>query len=250
MFIPYASHTILRPAIPALRSSSTRISLRYVLHNSSFLLRSSRASPVHKFHATSFPSATHRTNTRDSRDWRPPGRFRRFIRRLNFIPQSFIIFGILGINGVVFAAWSYVQMFHVRLPFVPTTRSQTHSVQGVASRNGIPPPDVKWLVRWLQNNFLNTYENLRRGRLYVQSSHATVQYSRHSSLRVFIIIFPSWTLVTSTFSHADPGHAFVNGLTFWFLAPTALAVLGNAQFLVLYLGSAFNSPSRNPRGTN
>lgn len=47
----------------------------------------------------------------------------------------------------------------------------------------------------------------------------------------------SWTLVTSSFSHAEPGHAFFNGLTFWFLAPTALSVLGNAQFLVLYLGS-------------
>jgi rhomboid-like protein len=52
----------------------------------------------------------------------------------------------------------------------------------------------------------------------------------------------SWTLVTSSFSHAEPGHALLNGLTFWFLAPTALAVLGNAQFLVLYLGSALNSP--------
>jgi rhomboid-like protein len=52
------------------------------------------------------------------------------------------------------------------------------------------------------------------------------------------ISFSSWTLVTSTFSHAQPGHALLNGLTFWFLAPTALAVLGNAQFLVLYLGSA------------
>jgi rhomboid-like protein len=53
----------------------------------------------------------------------------------------------------------------------------------------------------------------------------------------------SWTLVTSSFSHADPGHALLNGLTFWFLAPVALRVLGNAQFLVLYLGSAFFSPT-------
>ncbi|KAF8505516.1 hypothetical protein F5888DRAFT_1604493 [Russula emetica] len=178
---------ILRPATPALRSSSTRISLRYALHNNSFLLRS-RAVPVHKFHATSFPSATHRTGTTHTqRDWRPPGRLRRFIRRFNSIPQNYILFGILGINGVVFAAWTYVQMY------------------------GVPPPEVKWLARWLQDNFSNSYENLRRGRL--------------------------WTLVTSTFSHAEPGHAFFNGLTFWFLAPTALAVLGNAQFLVLYLGS-------------
>ena len=49
--------------------------------------------------------------------------------------------------------------------------------------------------------------------------------------------FSSWTVITSTFSHAQPGHALLNGLTFWFLAPTALAVLGNTQFLMLYLGS-------------
>ena len=59
----------------------------------------------------------------------------------------------------------------------------------------------------------------------------------HTLTRSSHIPFFSWTLVTSTFSHAEPGHALFNGLTFWFLVPTALAVLGNAQFLVLYLGS-------------
>jgi membrane associated rhomboid family serine protease len=63
-----------------------------------------------------------------------------------------------------------------------------------------------------------------------------------------IVSVTSWTLVTSTFSHADPGHALFNGLTFWFLAPTALMVLGNVQFLALYLGSASLSPfSPSPR---
>ena len=52
-----------------------------------------------------------------------------------------------------------------------------HSVQGTASRYGVPPPDVKWLARWLQDNFINSYENLRRGRLYVQST----TYSMHST---------------------------------------------------------------------
>lgn len=115
MLIPSVSHSVLRSATPALRSASTGTSLIYALHNKSFLLRS-RASPVHKFHATNFPSATHRTTTHTHRDWRPPGRFRRFIRRFNFIPPTYIILGILGINGVVFAAWTYVQMFRVRLP--------------------------------------------------------------------------------------------------------------------------------------
>ncbi|KAF8485020.1 hypothetical protein DFH94DRAFT_717713 [Russula ochroleuca] len=194
MLIRIASHAILRPAMPAFRSSSTHIFLRHALYNS-------RVSPVHKFHATSFLSATHRAASHTRRDWRPPGTFQRVTRRFNTIPPNYIIFGILGINGVVFAAWSYVQLF-----------------QGRDYRIGTPPPSARWLAYWLQDNFLNSYENLRRGRF--------------------------WTLVTSSFSHADPGHALLNGLTFWFLAPVALRVLGNAQFLVLYLGSgAFASLS-------
>ena len=127
LMIPSASHSILRPVTTALRSNSTGLCLRYALHNNSFLLRSrSYALPVHKFHATSFPSATHRTTPHTHRDWRPPGRFRRFITRFNHIPQNFILLGILGINGVVFAAWSYVQMFHVRLFHRPVFA--THSV--------------------------------------------------------------------------------------------------------------------------
>jgi len=122
--------------------------------------------------------------------WQPVGPFQRFRRRFDNIPPDYFLFGILGINGAVFAAWSYVQMFQ---------------------NTSYGPPSAKWLGRWLQDNFINSYENLRNGRF--------------------------WTLVTSTFSHAQPGHAFFNGLTFWFLAPTALTVLGNTQFLVLYVGS-------------
>jgi hypothetical protein len=115
MLIQSASH-ILRPTTTAFRSSSsTYIFLRHALHSNNVLLRS-RVSSVHKFHATSFLSATHRTIPQARRDWRPPGTFQRLIRRLNFIPKSYIIFGILGINGVVFAAWSYVRLFQVRLP--------------------------------------------------------------------------------------------------------------------------------------
>ena len=123
MLIPSsASHCILRPATLALRSgSSTRISLIYALHNNSFILRS-RAPPVHKFHATSFPSATHRTTTHIRRNWRQPGWF-------DYIPRNYIIFGILGINGVVFATWSYVQMYRVRLPFARFCNSSVECSQ-------------------------------------------------------------------------------------------------------------------------
>ncbi|KAI9510432.1 rhomboid-domain-containing protein [Russula earlei] len=191
MLIATARHTVLRlrsaNPIPASRISalsSPRISQRYALHNTARLC--SRVSPVHKFHATELLGATHRSTARHAH------RDRKLSQRFNDIPKNYILYGILGINGVIFAAWTYVQMF-----------------QGTTYISR--PPSARWLARWLQDNFINSYENLRQGRF--------------------------WTLVTSTFSHAEPGHALLNGLTFWFLAPTALAVLGNAHFLALYLGS-------------
>jgi hypothetical protein len=157
-----ASHTILRPVTPG----STRIFLRYGLLNNNSLLRS-RVSPVHKFHSNTFLNATHRTTSH----WRPLGPFQRFTRRLNAIPPNYIIFGILGINGVVFAAWSYVQLFQVTS--APSSRAfAAHSAQGAAYRFSKPPPSAKWLAYWLRDNFINSYENLRRGRLYVQSATA------------------------------------------------------------------------------
>jgi len=203
MLVATAWHSVLRPVNPASRAI-TRIFQRHALprapHDTTPALRS-RASPVQKFHTNHFLGATHRSAPRrPHRDWKPPGPLQRLSRRFNAIPSSYIVFGILGINGVVFTAWTYVLLFKDS----PYT--------------GRPPPSARWLARWLQDNFINSHENLRKGRF--------------------------WTLITSTFSHAQPGHALLNGLTFWFLAPTALAVLGNAQFLVLYLGSgAFSSLS-------
>ena len=155
-----ASHTILQRATPA----STRIFLRYGLQSNNSLLRS-RISPVHKFHSNSFLSATHRGFPNAHRDWRPPGPFQRFTRRFNNIPPNYVIFGILGINGVIFAAWSYVQLFQVMSPpLVPGIRD-SNSTQSTGNRYGRPPPSAKWLAYWLQDNFINSYENLRRGRL-------------------------------------------------------------------------------------
>ncbi|KAF8271790.1 hypothetical protein EI94DRAFT_1720027 [Lactarius quietus] len=123
------------------------------------------------------------------------GPFQRFRRRFDNIPSDYLIFGILGVNGAVFAAWSYVQMFQ---------------------DSPYRPPNTKWLARWLQDNFINSYRNL---------------------MMVDCTPTHSWTLVTSSFSHAQFGHALFNGLTFWFLAPTALMILTNTQFLMLYVGS-------------
>ncbi|KAH9045669.1 hypothetical protein EDB85DRAFT_2284507 [Lactarius pseudohatsudake] len=192
--------TFLRP------SHSIKINARYTLHSTS--VSRSRASPFQKFHATDLFSATHRDALRHAprRHWPPVGPFQRFRRRFDNTPPDYIIFGILGINGAVFAAWSYVQMFQVRRPSPPpprTSRSAGHVVQATQLPSG--SSDGYRIIS------STAYENLRDGRF--------------------------WTLVTSTFSHAQFGHALFNGLTFWFLAPTALSVLGNTQFLALYLGS-------------
>jgi len=45
-----------------------------------------------------------------------------------------------------------------------------------------------------------------------------------------------WTLVTSCFSHVDTTHLLFNGLTYYWMAPTVLQLLGNTSFLALYLG--------------
>ncbi|KAI0752250.1 hypothetical protein BC629DRAFT_1260797, partial [Irpex lacteus] len=68
---------------------------------------------------------------------------------------------------------------------------------------------------WLRDNFTTSLRNLREGRI--------------------------WTLVTSAFSHEGTGHIFVNALTFFFMAPPVLGVLGKRAFFVLYLGGGLVS---------
>jgi rhomboid-like protein len=50
-----------------------------------------------------------------------------------------------------------------------------------------------------------------------------------------------WTLLTSAFSQSEPLHMLFNGLSFFWMAPGVLGMLGGAQFLVLYLGGALAS---------
>ena len=121
MLIATAWHSVVRPA----SRSITRIFPRHALHNTTPLRW--RGTPVQPFHATDFLSATHRSAPRRVRrdwDWKRSGgggggpfNFRRPGRQFNAIPANYILFGVLGINGVVFAAWTYVQMFQVRSPF-------------------------------------------------------------------------------------------------------------------------------------
>ena len=74
-----------------------------------------RALPFQKFHATNLFGATHRDAMRRA-PWRPAGPFQRFRRRFDNVPSDFLLYGILGINGAVFAAWSYVKIFQVCPP--------------------------------------------------------------------------------------------------------------------------------------
>lgn len=64
------------------------------------------------------------------------------------------------------------------------------------------------LLIFLQNNFLVNWRNITSGRV--------------------------WTLITSCFSHQDIEHALFNGLSFYFMAPGVMEVLGNSRFLGLY----------------
>ncbi|KAF8707729.1 Rhomboid protein, partial [Rhizoctonia solani] len=50
-----------------------------------------------------------------------------------------------------------------------------------------------------------------------------------------------WTLLTACFSHEMTGHLLVNGMSFWFMAPPVMQILGNSAFLALYLGGGIAS---------
>ncbi|KAF8845659.1 rhomboid-domain-containing protein [Paxillus ammoniavirescens] len=64
------------------------------------------------------------------------------------------------------------------------------------------------LLVFLRDNFLVDMRNVSAGRL--------------------------WTLLTACFSHRDTSHALFNGLTFYFMAPAVMQLLGNKRFLGLY----------------
>lgn len=97
-----------------LRSINARLFKRHTLHST--LVSRLGVSPFQNFHATNLFNATHRDAMRRV-PLRPVGQYQRFRRRFDNLPSNYLLYGILGINGAVFAAWSYVQMFQVRSPF-------------------------------------------------------------------------------------------------------------------------------------
>ncbi|KII95773.1 hypothetical protein PLICRDRAFT_34716 [Plicaturopsis crispa FD-325 SS-3] len=80
----------------------------------------------------------------------------------------------------------------------------------ISAKDGDPA-----LLRFLRNNFMCSMRNLKEGRI--------------------------WTLLTSAFSHYKFDHILFNGFTFWFMALPVLEMLGNKQFLILYLGGSIAS---------
>lgn len=80
------------------------------------------------------------------------------------------------------------------------------------------------------DNFRVDMPNVTSGRVYVIS---TLLLSRHRHS------FVRWTLLTSCFSHMDTTHALFNGLTFYFMAPPVMQLLGSRHFLGLYFLGVF-----------
>ncbi|RXW25152.1 hypothetical protein EST38_g685 [Candolleomyces aberdarensis] len=68
---------------------------------------------------------------------------------------------------------------------------------------------------WMHQNFLSSWGNMKAGRV--------------------------WTVITSCFSHQDWGHILLNGVTFFFMAPTVLDLLKSRRFIFLYLGAGLVS---------
>ncbi|KDQ17589.1 hypothetical protein BOTBODRAFT_105664 [Botryobasidium botryosum FD-172 SS1] len=74
--------------------------------------------------------------------------------------------------------------------------------------------DHKLLV-WMNENFTASLRNVASGRI--------------------------WTVLTACFSHEGTGHILLNAMSFYFMAPPVLAILGNTAFLALYLGGGIVS---------
>ncbi|KAF8520120.1 hypothetical protein JB92DRAFT_2668760, partial [Gautieria morchelliformis] len=71
------------------------------------------------------------------------------------------------------------------------------------------------ILEGLRRHFTLSWENWRQGRF--------------------------WTLLTACFSNQATSHIFMNALTFYFMAPPVLQILGNVSFLALYLGGGIAS---------
>ncbi|KAG1874646.1 hypothetical protein DFJ58DRAFT_721643 [Suillus subalutaceus] len=114
---------------------------------------------------------------------------------LDSINGNVIFVAIIAINAGVFLLWQGAKSTYVR----------TGRYALIKAKQTTRDPTL-WI--FLRNNFLVNWENITSGRV--------------------------WTLITSCFSHQDIEHALFNGLSFYFMAPGVMQVLGNSRFLGLY----------------
>jgi len=106
--------------------------------------------------------------------------------------------------------------------------------------DNLPPPLIFWSIlaanagvflAWYYAE--NNYRLLRDNKAYIwMQQNFTVSMANVTSGRV-------WTVLTCCFSQSDTTHLLFNGFTYFFMAQPVLAMLGNKQFLVLYLGGGF-----------
>ncbi|KAI0771890.1 hypothetical protein BD413DRAFT_475177 [Trametes elegans] len=194
--ISYHRRSLLFKASPRLclstRAAAPSSALQRTVHAFRTPSSAIREQSVWHFGSSRHSQATHRDRTHSDDRGGYGGRggsrgpWQLFIDRLNSIPSSYVFWGIVGVNSVVFAWWKVAQALY--------------------ETNGDPSE-----LRWLILHFQSSSEALRNGRWH--------------------------TLITSCFSHSGFLHIFMNGFTYWFLAPPVMSMLGNARFLGLYLGS-------------
>ncbi|VDC06892.1 unnamed protein product [Peniophora sp. CBMAI 1063] len=157
-------------------------SARWQLHPASSGVVRTQAAPLSISHVL-------RATWRDQKKPPPPPRFKGkpvsgLRARIDRINPSYIIFGFLGIYGVVFLAWT--------------------AAKGRANLDGNLDQ-----LRFMLSNFALSWPNLQAGRL--------------------------WVMITAAFSHIEIWHLAMNGFVFWSLTPLVIRILGNAQFLGLYV---------------
>ena len=97
------------------------------------LVTNQKLPSILQFLSSQLRSATHRTTSRFTRassrsplppnrpggSFRPPGSegpWKAFVRWINGLPESAIIWGILGLNGIVYVMWNWAHVKYVSSP--------------------------------------------------------------------------------------------------------------------------------------
>ena len=175
-------------------------------------------------------NATHRGWTSGGRGSfnapRPPrfGFWQQISQRINRIPSNVIFWGILGINGVIFALWQVANTQYVRRVSLPGAQTLTYCLAILAT--------IRRSVLTGAHVYAFHHERVE----HEQWSNVCGTFTNSQILAINLLVH-SWTLLTSSFSQRDVGHLLFNGISYYFTVPVILSVLGNTGFLALYLGA-------------